>query len=261
MTLWLLRIEPYEMRYSDQFLGWFTHECRIYDIDYKVIGGEVRSGHGEVSTGQFLDAYATNYYKMTQMATVVKLMHQGDIKHGDKIFFFDLWHTGIMAIPYITAMTGQKIDIYGMMHAGTYDKTDYTNQMGMDSWARGFEYSIAAVAKRIFVGSNYHAEIIKELGGKVKMTGFPMYATDVDRATVKKPQVIFTGRMSTEKNLHAYKYIRDEVLRRFPKAHFVNTHKNRLTKDEYYELLEESKVVLSTQTKHCLLYTSPSPRD
>ena len=36
-------------------------------------------------------------------------------------------------------ITGKRIRLSGVLHAGTWDKKDFTVRYGMDAWAKGFE--------------------------------------------------------------------------------------------------------------------------
>ena len=250
--LWMLPLEPISMRYGEQWLKWFEERLISRNIDYGIVKGVDLHNQNFIRTGQFLDAHVTNYWKLTQMASVVALLENGTIKHGDKIFDFDLWHTGLEAIPYITNLTKQNIEIYGIWHAGTYDVTDYLAKEGLGKWAANYEQSIMNFVKMGFVGSGYHADIItRSRSCNVKITGLPLNQADIigNRDITKKENIIvFTSRLSEDKNIHYYKYIKDQILKnpKYRHVRFVETHKEKLSKDEYYDLLAKSKIVLST---------------
>ena len=241
------------MRYGEQWLKWFEDRIRARKIDALVVKGETLFSDG-IRTGQFLDAHNTNYWKLTQLANVVALMHSGSIKDGDKIFDFDLWHSGLEAIPYITTLTRQNIEIYGMFHAGTYDESDYIAKQGMGYFGENFERCILDFVKCAFVGSNYHYHMLKGMrGGRVKMTGFPLNQAEIIQERqidgyMKQKIIVNTSRLSEDKNVHIYKAIKDRVLSnsRFNNVKFVETHGMNLTKDQYYDLLARAKMVIST---------------
>jgi len=248
--LWLLPLEQISMRYGQQWLKWFEERLSSRGIDYRVVTGETLHSDGKIRTGQFLDAHDTNYWKLTQMANVVGLMDAGAIKHGDKIFDFDLWHTGLQAIPYITTLTKQNIEIYGIWHAGTYDQSDYISKEGMGIWGRDFEQSIMKFVKCGFVGSTHHYDAIAGSNyGRFKVTGLPLNQSDIiaNYALHRKEKlVVNTSRLSEDKNPSVYKFIKEQVLKLEPHTKFIETHKLNLDKDEYYKILARASIVIST---------------
>lgn len=251
MTLFLLPLEPISMRYGEQWLKWFGERTNARNIDTVVIEGDkMHDTDDTIQTGQFLDAHKTNYWKLTQLARVVEHMYKGNIKSGDKIFDFDLWHTGLQAIPYITTLTKQNIEIYGIWHAGTYDPSDYISKEGMGVWGEEFEQSVMNFVKMGFVGSTHHAVTLTEsCPARIKVTGLPLKQKDIiGKRDVRKKEklVVNTSRLSEDKNPHMYKFIKDQVLSHDPDVKFIETHKLNLDKEDYYDILARAAIVLST---------------
>lgn len=248
--LWILPLEDIEMRYTAQWRKWVADTCKRRGVEYEMIDGDTLKDHsGKIETGQFLDAHATNYWKLTQMARVVEKLYDGQMDHGDKVFDFDIWHTGIQALPYITAITGQKIDLYGILHSGTYDPTEYITRAGMHAWGSHFENAILSHTKAVFVGTPHHANIV-DRAGMIIATGLPYNSVDVLRMAgdlpAKENKVVWPSRLSAEKNPHTYQMVRDRVKATRSDVEFVATHEHSFSKREYYRELASAKVVLST---------------
>lgn len=241
------------MRYGAQWKRWFAQVCDRRGIDYEFIDGKQLKGFtDEIKTGQFLDAHNTNYWKLTQLANVVEKLYDGQIDHGDIIFDFDLWHTGLQCIPYITSITKQNIEVHGIMHAGTYDPTDFIAKKGMGVWGAKFEQSIFNFVNTVFVGTNHHANrLLKNRNANVFISGLPFNSRDVIKEAdlangEKKDRVVFPCRWSSDKMPHVYMQIKERVQSKNRDIEFVETHKNNFSKSEYYKIMRDSKVVLST---------------
>ncbi len=248
--LWVLPLEPLEMRYTIEWREWFEKLLIKKKIDYYFVDGQQLTS--KIEHGNVLDAYGTNYWKLTQLAGLVNAMRNGTVKDGDKIFTFDMWHTGIEAIQYIKSMTKKKIDIYGIWHAGSYDHSDFTYRNGFEPWAFKLEQSWAMMAKKMFVGSKYHQQMIEEQRGiKTIVTGLPI---DIEwirekgdyyrRSLHKKNQIVFTSRLDPEKRPDLFRKLRDMF--KDKKWKWVMTHKEQLSKEMYLQTLAESKIVVST---------------
>lgn len=239
------------MRYGAQWTKWIEARLKARTIEYEIVNGdEIRNHTDEIQTGQFLDAHRTNYWKLTQVAKVVEMLQQGKIVSGDKIFSYDLWHCGLEAIPYITALTKQNIEIYGIWEAGTHDESDYITKEGMGAWGDYYEQSIMKFVKMSFVGSEHHKKILTANRiANVKVTGLPLNTKEIrkDRIHVHKENIVVnTSRLAEDKMPHIYKHIKDRVLAQCPSVRFIETHKLKLDKEAYYNLLSKAVAVVST---------------
>lgn len=242
----VLPLEPLEMRYTTQWRRWFEQAFKKHNIDYMFVDGIPLTK--EIETGAFLDAHSTNHWKLTQLAAVVRLMKQGQINSGDIIFDFDLWHSGLEAIPYVIAFTKQDLKIYGIWHAGTYDKTDMISRAGMGDWAKWIETGWGKFIECGFVGSKYHKDMIEyNRDCNVTVTGLPMNSAEITlgRENVKKKrQVVFTSRISPDKRVDLYERIKFNL--QGTGIRFIETQVQKYAKEQYYDVLAESAVVLST---------------
>ena len=157
MLVWL-PLESIEWRYSEQWNEWFPREFERLGIEWSSVEGTKLTDKIEV--GSVLDAYGTNYFKMTQMAELVRLMRSGRVTSEDTLLFADLWYPGIEALRYISDVGGCKPKITGILHAGTYDPNDFTYRQGMRPWGHLLEESWFEIYDTVFVATHYHKQLI-----------------------------------------------------------------------------------------------------
>jgi len=247
--LWVLPLEPLEMRYTIEWRIWFKEILLKHGIDYYFVDGNALTNR--IENGEVLDVYGTNYWKLTQLAGLVNAMRNGDVKDGDKIFTFDMWHTGIEVIQYIKSMTGKKLDLYGIWHAGSYDHSDFTYRHGFEPWAFKLEQTWGKIATKMFVGSVYHQKMIKHMRGiDTIVTGLPIDINWIRekgkfyKSHKKKDQIVFTSRLDPEKRPDLFKKLKQMC--KGKKWDWVVTQEQKMSKELYYATLAESKVVVST---------------
>lgn len=249
-----LPVEPIDTRYSEQWLRWFDSYFRYHKIirkDYTLIHPLIPIP--TPSSTNFLHPTGTMLYKSVQLVdTYSQLMkYEGKVK----VFLGDLWFPGAEGLNYLTGMTQGKIDLtlYGILHAGSYDPSDLTAMNGLAWWAKDMEQSIFKVTKYIFVGSNYHRNMIinkfwynvPDIAKKLIVTGMPTHAKFLSEYNIfladanpnKKSGITFTGRTSYDKGYDIVKKLRKRGF------DIYSTMENRLPKDIYYSKLLESKVV------------------
>ena len=99
--LWYMGLEPYEGRYTLQLQQWSEAAFRERGIDYEVVTGTTLDNSKAIVTGQVLDAHGRSFYSLTQMATLVQKMKNGEVTSEDAIFFEDMFTPGIESLPYI----------------------------------------------------------------------------------------------------------------------------------------------------------------
>lgn len=238
------------MRYTKQWLKWFVDFLDFEGYQYVVVEGELLRDY--IKYGDVLDAYGTNYWKMTQLAKLVKLMDSGDVGKGDVIIDFDIWHPGIEILPYIFAITKNRVPYFGILHAGTYDITDFTYRYGMRNWGHKLEESWFSWIDGIFLGSWYHYDMVMRVfgdivEGKLHVTGLPLKISDIREVVSERHnenrqnEIVFTARLAPEKDFP--KALKISELSGFP---IYSTQEHQLSKDEYYRKLASCKISLST---------------
>lgn len=248
LKIFYVPIEPYEERYTAQWLDLFPREFERRSIDYEVVLGKSLSS--KLRPGDVLDPVGTNYYKCVQLASLCRLIKQGQIQNDDILFFADLWFPGLEMIPYIACRTKTNCRIFGVMHAGTYDTWDFTRQEGMEPWGKHLENSWLRFIDGVFIGSEYHKSILckrrRADPRKVYVTGLPLDfdAMDIVKSEMPAKQniVVFPHRLVPEKRPQTF----ISVSKRVKNADFVMTMKSPVSKLDYYKLLARSKVTFSS---------------
>lgn len=243
--LYDIPIEKIPDRYSESWFDWFLAAYNIKGVDFKRIYPRPLSN--QIQHGSFLDAIVTNHFKAQQLEAICLLFHNNEVKNGDIFFFHDLWFPGLEMLGYIRDMLKIDFKIYGMLHAGTYDAYDKLTQQGMEHWAKQLEESWFSLIDGIFVATKFHRQLIISKRSidptKIHVTGFPIY--DIRIKTDKENIVVFPHRLDTEKCPELFDKLKAELGPKFPNWSFVKTKDVCLTKDEYYNLLAKSKIVVS----------------
>jgi len=249
MKIWYLPLEPLEMRYTKMQDEETQKHFKEHNFDYETIYGEPLSS--EIKTGAFLDANSTNHYKFTQLMKVTKLFNEGQIKRGDMFYISDLWFPGIEAIRYMAYFNKvEPIGISGILHAGSFTDTDYVNDMKY--WARDQELSWIKQSDIIFLGSEQtRQDLISKFNlsitelQKLKVTGLAFDSKRLSKYqktwSEKKNQIIFPHRLDDEKQ----PFLMETIEKLYPDIKVIYTHKHKYSKDEYYKILGESKVLFS----------------
>jgi glycosyltransferase involved in cell wall biosynthesis len=272
-VVWYLPIELLEERYTKQMYQWVLDGSARMGITMQPVHG--KSISSSVSQGEVLDAIGTNYYKATQLTALCALFQHGVVKNGDAFFIGDLWFPGIEMIRYITAQIGMQVRVGGVHYAGVFDPHDFTHKMY--HWGRHSETGWLTMADAVFVGSDWHRNIL------IESTGLPhIYTTglvwDVDAVAMTKnerpPRVIFPHRLDKEKAPEVFFSVAERVHRIDPTIEFVITSSRKefasniaglkippfievkfgLTKEQYYEELRNARVLFSSALQETFGY-------
>ncbi len=245
--IWL-PLELLDKRYTKQTRDWYQREFKNQFDLIKVEGDTLTS---KIESGSFLDAYGTNYYKYTQLAKVSKMFRDNKIKNNDTFFIDDLWFPGIEGLRYMEKMGKElNINIFGVMHAGSWTPSDdVATKLGTKDWCEQYEKSLFSLCDGVFVGSNFHKAVIDDKFNttNVHNTGLPFYPSDVLKQVTIKPWnkrtdvVVFPHRIHPEKHPELF----EQLKQKYPQWEFIRSMDYNFTKKEFYELLANSKVVVS----------------
>lgn len=246
----LVPLELFEERYTSQWYNWFIRFVHEQRIPYAVAMGTPLSD--KIREGRFLDVISTNHYKATQTAKIMEFFNQNRVKDNDWFFFFDLWHPGLESLAYVKQALGKKFKIAGILHAGTYDPYDFLTQCYMEKWGKYSESSWLTFVDKIFVATNFHKNMlvnarrsfVPDLEDKIVVTGLPIYPEFVEEVE-KENIVVFPHRVDPEKNPKVFLHLAMELKREFPDWQFLFTKTECKTKEEYYHLLNKSKISVS----------------
>jgi glycosyltransferase involved in cell wall biosynthesis len=243
----MLPIEPLDARYSIQWEQWFTEEINK-DKDFSLHIIDPKPLTTEITNGAFLDVCGTNYYKACQLQKICEGVHKGYINDGDVFLFHDLWFPGIEMLAYMRDALKINFKIVGCLHAGTYDPSDFISKMGMGKWGKDIETGWFEFIDQIFVATKYHKELIRKNRNlnsfKIKVTGFPIKPI-LFKQQVKENIVVFPHRLTDDKQPHLFDELRLKLAEQFPDWSFVKSQEIKRTKQEFYELLNRSKIAVS----------------
>jgi len=246
--IYYIPIEPFELRYTEDWYSWFPIVFGIHRIPYRIIDGKKITD--KIETGRFLDVCGTNHYKASQIQEISRLIYQNCIKDSHVFLFADGWFPGIESLAYMRDALGKNFKIYGIFHAGTYDVWDYLTQCGMASWGRELENSWFKIFDGIFVATEYHRDLItserKIDPCKVHVTGLPFYKKpEFENPVEKEHIVVFPHRLDPEKQPEIFDRMAEKFKDKYPAWKFVKTIEICNSKQEYYEVLRKSMISVS----------------
>ena len=265
--IFLVDLESVPTRYTCE---WKTHLpalLRRQGHDVQVISGPTDIPSA-TTPGAFLNFGGTNIYKSRQVEEFSRLFCAGRISAGDHFIFTDAWHPGIINLKYMSELLGIPVKTHGLWHAGSYDDQDFLGRLvGDKPWVRHAEKSFFHAFDHNYFATDFHInlfcnnllidtfdDIIKEFRQEKKIvrTGWPMeYMTDtllMYKNMPKRDLILFPHRIAPEKQVEIFRDLKD----RLPQYEFVVCQEQQLTKNEYHNLLGESKLVFSANLQETL---------
>jgi glycosyltransferase involved in cell wall biosynthesis len=268
--IFLVDLEAVETRYTGQ---WRTHIPLL--LQKKGHNVQIISGPEDIPSattpGAFLNFGGTNIYKSSQVEKFSRLFCAGRISPGDHFIFTDAWHPGIINLKYMSELLGIPVKIHALWHAGSYDPQDFLGRLIGDApWVRHAEKSFFSCIDHNYFASDFHIDMfLKNLleveleflkedkeyyieNKKIVRTGWPMeYMTDtllVYKNMPKRNLILFPHRIAPEKQLEIFLDLKESL----PQYEFVVCQERQLSKNEYHNLLGESKVVFSANLQETL---------
>lgn len=288
-NLFYFGLEPLQERYTYQLSEQWIPETFANNKKINFIQVRGERSLGKIKVGSVLDAQGRGDYAMQQCSQFLEFINTGKVKSGDIVYLQDFWTPGIESVFYMLDLYGIKVDLYSMLHAQSVDEYDFTHPMR--SWMRGFELGIDAYHKGIFVGSSIHKKQLRDAGFKapIHVVSLPLHKelalatlNDYD-AFSKENQIIYTSRFDKEKNPYFMLSVALNFLERNPHYKWVvttsgeefksNIHgfvnhmnlaalkqprlilKRNLTKVEYYQELQKSKVQFNSALQDYVSWT------
>lgn len=139
--LFYMGLEPYEGRYTLQLQEWSERAFKRRGIDYVVVPGETIDNTKAISVGQVLDAHGRSYFGMSQMMNLVQMMRNGECTGEDVVFFEDMFQPGIESLPYIMDQIPeeQRPKVWIRCLAQAVDPDDFVHVWGMGKWMSLYE--------------------------------------------------------------------------------------------------------------------------
>ena len=260
--IYIVDIEPVETRYTAQ---WKEHVPKLFKKaghNVQVISGPTDIPNA-TTPGAFLNFGGTNIYKSAQVEQMGRLFCNGSVHPGDHFIFTDAWHPGIINLKYMSELLGIPVTTHGLWHAGSYDPQDFLGRLvGDKPWVRHAEKSFFHAFDHNYFATQFHIDMffknlfgdenIAYFGNKVVRTGWPMEYMDATLTAYKnmpkRDLILFPHRIAPEKQVDIFRDLKHWL----PQYEFVVCQDQQLTKNEYHNLLGESKLVFSANLQETL---------
>jgi len=266
-TIWIFSLEPISTRYTEQ---WHSHvplllKNKLGDR-FNVVQIDGVQKNSQLTPGAFLNFSDTNYWKSAQMCAFLEQHNQGKTSPNDHFIFTDAWNPTVIQLKYMSDLLGFNWTLHGLWHAGSYDPQDFLGRLvGDKPWVRHAEKSFFHAIDHNYFATDFHIELFcEELLGcivglrenhdnnKIVRTGWPMeYMPDtlsMYKGMKKRDLVLFPHRIAPEKQVEIFRDLKEHL----PQYEFVICQEQQLTKNEYHNLLGESKLVFSANLQETL---------
>lgn len=274
MKIWYVPLEKLEQRMYAQINTQMKASFQRFGVDFQEILPEYKADQIREG-GWVMPAAGHCLFCSQQLAILLQHLVNGDVGDNDIIYFDDLWFPGLEALFYSKHLMKKHFSVYGFIHAGSFTYADFVYPMS--TWARDLERSWFNACDGIFVGTKQTKNDIVECGliadsDKVVITGLPFNVDTslLSNQVVKKENIIiFAHRDDPDKKVDEF----FKLLQLFKKRNFDFKFKvfitgggravrqstrglfasipevefcPNLTKQEYYNILQKSKVMVST---------------
>ena len=224
--------------------------------------------NSQLTPGAFLNFSDTNYWKSAQMCAFLEQHNQGKTGPNDHFIFTDAWNPTVIQLKYMSDLLGFNWTLHGLWHAGSYDPQDFLGRLvGAKKWVRHAEKSFYHAFDHNYFATDFHIDMFfKNLFGtdgptehfravqtnKIVRTGWPMEYMEntltIYKNMPKRDLIIFPHRIAPEKQVEIFR----DLAKQLPQYEFVVCQDQQLTKNEYHNLLGESKIVFSASLQETL---------
>jgi hypothetical protein len=277
-------LEPYQGRYTLQLQDWSEAVFKRRELNYVCVPGTTIDNSKSISVGQVLDAHGRSYFAMSQMMNLVQMMKNGEVTSEDHIFFEDMFQPGIESLPYIMNQIPEKDrpKIWLRCLAQTIDPDDFVHVWGMSRWMGLYEQMCNEFATGILASNEEMVAHMKIAGWRAPIYNISGLAFGKDEVlgrvnnsikpfNERKNRIVFGARWDQEKQPDFYMDIVEEVKKFAPHFEFavvqggplrsnnqkyvdrarslksegkLTIHEN-LTKNEYYDMLNDSRIMFN----------------
>ena len=284
MKIFYMGLEPYEGRYTLQLTDWSERAFKKRNIEYVVVPGTTIDNSKAIVTGQVLDAHGRSYFGMSQLMNLVKMMKAGEITSKDAVFFEDMFQPGMESLPYIIQQSPEQYrpKIFLRCLAQAIDPDDFVHVWGMSKWMSLYEEMCNEIPNVHILATNEemvaHMRIANWRAPIYNISGLSFGKQEVlSRLKSIKPfeqrtkRVCFAARFDQEKQPDFYMDLIQRVRKQDPSVEFavfaggpLRSNNERyltrarelesrgdlkiyenLKKDQYYELLADSRVLFN----------------
>ncbi len=165
-------------------------------------------------------------------------------------------------------LLGITVHIHALWHAGSYDPQDFLGRLIGDApWVRHAEKSFFAAIDYNYFATEFHIDMFCDnllsdtfddtlaefkKTKKILRSGWPMeYMEDtllMYKNMPKRDLILFPHRLAPEKQVEIFMDLKESL----PQYEFVICQERQLTKNEYHNLLGESKLIFSANLQETL---------
>lgn len=157
MHIILVDTEAAGSRYTTDWKWHIPALLRARGHEVTVIEGEPPLPPGK---GQWLSAWGTIQYKSEQQHQIAELFRTGEIAGADLLLFTDAWNPTILTVRYQSALTGHRVRMAGLWHAGAYDPWDLLGQRAGDQpWIQHMEQSLLQALDHNLFATDWHRSL------------------------------------------------------------------------------------------------------
>jgi glycosyltransferase involved in cell wall biosynthesis len=253
------------------------------NVPYVIVPGVTLDNTKAISIGQVLDAHGRSYFAMSQMMNLVKMMREGEVTGEDIIFFEDMFQPGIESLPYIMNQIPEKDrpKVWVRCLAQTIDPDDFVHVWGMAPWMSKYEHMVNDFVTGVLASNEEMVAHMKIAGWTAPIYNISGLTFDKDevRSRVshipefsdRRKRIVFAARFDQEKQPGFFMDLAEELTeniyglefailsggplrsndpkyveraRELEKAGMLSIYDN-LSKNEYYKLLAESRVLFN----------------
>ena len=283
MKIFYMGLESYQARYTFQLTDWTKRAYDKRGVKYEIVPGDTIDDSEAIVTGQVLDAHGRSYFGMSQMMNLVKKLKAGEITEKDAIFFEDMFQPGMESLPYILQQTPEKYrpTIYLRCLAQAIDPDDFVHVWGMSKWMSLYEQMCNEIPNVVILASNEemvaNMRIANWKAPIYNISGLSFGKEEVQSRVEQKPfmerknRVVFGARWDQEKQPQFFMDMITKFKQKHPETEFaicqggplrsnneyyvkeaqylakqglLTIHEN-LKKNEYYEILADSRVLFN----------------
>lgn len=250
-TIVIMALEPLDSRYTKQ---WYDEIPQLLsdtmgpDDTVLTINGTQTST--TTSKGAFLDFADTNIWKSSQSVNFVTELQNGNIPDDAVILFTDFWNPALIQVAYMRDLMDKQWEIHGIAHAGAYDPSDILGLKMKPEWPHDFERSLFMASDVTYFASDFHRtmllrnlEIPIAYQDRAVLSGQPhdaiiKHMAAIDIPANKSHDIIWPHRYNEDKQPEIAEALAD-------KYDMVITQKHSFSKDEFYNVMADTKIMFS----------------
>lgn len=279
--LFYMGLESYNSRYTYQLQNWNETVFKRRNLDYTIVNGQTIDDTQSISVGQVLDAHGRSYYSMSQMMNLVQMMKNGELNCEDAVFFEDMFTPGIESIPYILNQIPreQRPKIWVRCLAQSIDPDDFVHVWNMHKWMGYYEKMVNEFATGILASNEEMVANMRIAGWTAPIYNISGLAfgkqevrsrvKNIKKFTERNNRIVFAARWDQEKQPDFFMDLAEELknldfefavaqggelksnnpqylerARKLESQGILKIYEN-LSKNQYYELLNDSKVLMN----------------